>query len=131
MAHYIHNFVLTFPGICYNTRFCTIVIMAISKQQEAVIAKIVSYSPATWLFACESEALKIPEEDRAQFGKILLGAMDVYKSKVQNVIPILKRGPNLNPEVNMRAWAMMHARFLARLFIKHVSKVVYLRSNED
>ncbi|TGO40547.1 hypothetical protein BHYA_0035g00210 [Botrytis hyacinthi] len=93
--------------------------MTISKQQEAVIAKIVSYNPATWFLACESEVLKIPEEDRAEFGKILLEAMDVYKSKVQNVIPILKRGPNLNPEVNIRAWAMMHARFLARLFIKH------------
>ncbi|TEY34341.1 hypothetical protein BOTCAL_0634g00040 [Botryotinia calthae] len=93
--------------------------MAISKQQEAVVAKIVSYNPSTWLLACESEVVKIPEEDRAEFGKILLEAMDVYKSKVQNVIPILKRGPNLNPEVNIRAWAMMHARFLARLFIKH------------
>ncbi|TGO11846.1 hypothetical protein BTUL_0100g00240 [Botrytis tulipae] len=93
--------------------------MAISKQQEAVIAKIVSYNPATWFLACESEVLKIPEEDQAEFGKILLEAMDLYKSKVQNVIPILKRGPNLNPEVNMRAWAMMHARFLARFFIKH------------
>ncbi|KAF5875765.1 uncharacterized protein Bfra_011527 [Botrytis fragariae] len=93
--------------------------MAISKQQVAVIAKIVSYNPATWFLACESEALKIPEKDRVEFGKILLEAMDVYKSKVQNVIPILKRGPNLNPEVNIRAWAMMHARFLARLFIKH------------
>ncbi|TGO16997.1 hypothetical protein BPAE_0456g00010 [Botrytis paeoniae] len=95
------------------------VIMAISKQQEAVIAKIVSYNPATWFLACESEALKIPEGDRAEFGKILLEAMDVYKSKVQNVIPILRRGPNLNPEVNIRAWAMMHARSLARFFIKH------------
>ncbi|ATZ48706.1 hypothetical protein BCIN_03g08900 [Botrytis cinerea B05.10] len=93
--------------------------MAISKQQEAVIAKIVAYNPATWFLACESEIVKIAEEDRAEFGKILLEAMDVYKSKVQNAIPILKRGPNLNPEVNMRAWAMMHARFLARLFIKH------------
>ncbi|KAF7926037.1 uncharacterized protein EAE97_010337 [Botrytis byssoidea] len=93
--------------------------MAISKQQEAVIAKIVYYNPATWFLACESEVLKIPEQDRAEFGKILLEAMDVYRSKVQNVIPILKRGPNLNPEVNMRAWAMMHARFLARLFVKH------------
>ncbi|KAF7957262.1 hypothetical protein EAE96_002849 [Botrytis aclada] len=93
--------------------------MAISKQQEAVIAKIVSYDPATWFLACESEVVKIPEEDRAEFGKILLEAMDVYKSKVQNVIQILKRGPNLDPEVNIRAWAMMHARFLARLFIKH------------
>ncbi|TGO63352.1 hypothetical protein BOTNAR_0101g00260 [Botryotinia narcissicola] len=93
--------------------------MAISKQQEAFIAKIVSYNPATWFLACESEVLKIPDEDRAEFGKILLEAMEVYKSKVQNVIPILKRGPNLNPEVNMRAWAMMHARFLARLFVKH------------
>ncbi|KAF7885361.1 uncharacterized protein EAF01_011426 [Botrytis porri] len=93
--------------------------MAISKQQEAVIAKIVAYDPATWFLACESEVVKIPEADRAEFGKILREAMDVYKSKVQNVIPILKRGPNLNPEVNIRAWAMMHARFLARLFIKH------------
>ncbi|TGO43805.1 hypothetical protein BCON_0848g00010 [Botryotinia convoluta] len=93
--------------------------MAISKQQEAVIAKIVSYDPTTWFLACESEVLKIPEADRAEFGRILLEAMDVYKSKVQNVIPILKRGPNLNPEVNIRAWAMMHARFLARLFMKH------------
>ena len=104
--------------------------MAISKQQEAVIAKIVAYNPATWFLACESEIVKIAEEDRAEFGKILLEAMDVYKSKVQNAIPILKRRPNLNPEVNMRAWAMMHARFLARLFIKHVSDVVYLRFNE-
>ncbi|KAF7903895.1 hypothetical protein EAF00_001229 [Botryotinia globosa] len=93
--------------------------MAISKQQEEVIAKIVSYNPATWVLACQSEVLEILEKDRAEFGKILLEAMDLYKSKVQNVIPILKRGPNLNPEVNMRAWAMMHARFLARLFIKH------------
>ncbi|CCD52539.1 hypothetical protein BofuT4_P078320.1 [Botrytis cinerea T4] len=93
--------------------------MAISKQQEAVIAKIVAYNPATWFLACESEIVKIAEEDRAEFGKILLEAMDVYKSKVQNAIPILKRRPNLNPEVNIRAWAMMHARFLARLFIKH------------
>ncbi|KAF7867115.1 uncharacterized protein EAF02_009901 [Botrytis sinoallii] len=93
--------------------------MAISKQQEAVIAKIVSYNPATWFLTCESEVLSIPEKDRAEFGRILIEAMDVYKSKVQNVIPILKRGPNLNPEVNISAWAMMHARFLARLFIKH------------
>ncbi|KAF7917085.1 hypothetical protein BELL_0845g00010 [Botrytis elliptica] len=93
--------------------------MAISKQQEAVIAKIVSYNPATWFLACESEFLNIPEKDRVEFGRILIEAMDVYKSKVQNVIPILKRGPNLNPEVNISAWAMMHARFLARLFIKH------------
>ncbi|KAJ8064281.1 hypothetical protein OCU04_006627 [Sclerotinia nivalis] len=93
--------------------------MAISKKQEAVIDMIVSYKPTTWVIATKSEAKKIPEEGRAEFVKTLLHGMDIYKSKVSNAASILKRGPNLNPEVNIRAWALMHARYLARLFIKH------------
>ncbi|ESZ89747.1 hypothetical protein SBOR_9866 [Sclerotinia borealis F-4128] len=93
--------------------------MDMAAQQAAIIAKIFSYKPDTWVTATISEIEKVPEEDQAEFVKSLLDGIAAYKAKVLNASSILQRGPNLNPEVNIRAWGMMHARFLARLFIKH------------
>lgn len=101
--------------------------MAISKETEAVASMIVRYKPTTWVTASKYEVAKLPEQDQAEFVELLLAGMDIYKSKVSNAASILKRGPNLNPEDNLRAWSLMHARYLARLFIKHVSRILSLQ----
>ncbi|KAI9646434.1 hypothetical protein NHQ30_004426 [Ciborinia camelliae] len=79
--------------------------MAISKQQLAIVDKIISYKPTTWASATEVELENIPLQDHAEFGEILMGGISAYRRKVQNAASILKRGPNLNPEINTRPWA--------------------------
>ncbi|QSZ35765.1 hypothetical protein DSL72_006887 [Monilinia vaccinii-corymbosi] len=93
--------------------------MGLSKQQESIIIDILGFMPETWTTAITLQADKIPKENRVEFGERLLNKIASYQSKAQHAASILRRGPNLDPIENLKAFSLVHASYLASLFIAH------------
>ncbi|KAA8573232.1 hypothetical protein EYC84_003729 [Monilinia fructicola] len=93
--------------------------MVLSKKQESIIIDILGFAPETWIPAIALQVDKIPAENRVEFGERLLNRISSYQVKVQHTASILRRGPNLDPKENHRAFSLMHASYLSHLFIAH------------
>ncbi|KAB8289975.1 hypothetical protein EYC80_010302 [Monilinia laxa] len=93
--------------------------MVLSKKQESVIIDILGFAPETWIPEITLQAGSIPEENRVEFGQRLLNRISSCQVKVQHTASILRRGPNLDPEENPKAFSLMHASYLSHLFVAH------------
>jgi hypothetical protein len=98
-------------------------------QHKAVIASILSLNPDYWPQSVQEALKSVCEQDRGQFFQDWQAALHLAAEKRAHVSRVLTRNLVPVPSDNVEAWILVHDRFLAPLFIKHVSILVVFCSS--
>jgi hypothetical protein len=98
-------------------------------QHKTDIASILSLNPDYWPQSVEDALKSVRQQDRGQFFQDWQTALHLAAEKRAHVSKVLTRNFVPVPSDNVEAWILVHGRFLAPLFIKHVSILVVFCSS--